>query len=343
MGLLAVLGLLPPQIRSPTKDENPADTGGERRRRADVGSLQSSVLSDRALAALADTNSQAEDVGRARQAFRIPFDPASGQGGWVVHAGGTRRIDLSRSTQGHSPPLYQGVLSHLADVDEGPRSAGASVTRQLDALAADDPDFDPALVLMIASREASPGAVLTASRDQIETYDSGGLDNLGSLVRRHRITPPQGFGPWAPYAVGDGNEHGVRVTAAYVPRNEQLVAYGLVIRRARETFMRRARDVMASRPDVLAQLHHLPIEVLRVWTQIAFGASGGAPFVRGRNVGGRFGVRTALEILLRAIEEGRAKGFEDVLNLPELQEFDVVRRGLVTAAESTLLAHALGI
>jgi len=203
-----------------------------------------------------------------------------------------------------------------------------------------DARLDPSLVVAVAMREGG-ARVVSTSRSRIHTYYSGGLDFLGEALARGGLELPPGYGArWTPERIDENsvNEHGRPRRAALIPRNEAIVAYGVVLRERRRIFERHAREIFGAEAEHL--LASLSVAGLRAWTQISFGGPYGARFRPGRSYGRSFGVRTALGMLRHEMERGRAAGLDDVLNNPALRRYTRVRRAIVTAAEAELLDHS---
>jgi hypothetical protein len=166
----------------------------------------------------------------------------------------------------------------------------------------------------------------------------GGLDHLWDLryiLEREGYFPP-GF-----------RSHIVRgILGGKVPMNELIIAYGAVINRAQDEFLRQARgrglDV-----DVLTT------QSMRAWTQMFFQGPSSRSFgewvSRGR-VGRQFGGFTALTLAQKLVREGRATNLNDVLMQPELRGdagdrergYDIAQRGLLSGAEAEMIGETLG-
>jgi len=251
--------------------------------------------------------------------------------GWVAGtAGRARRIGLHRpAPSGERRLLTEQVLERVA----ADPAARRSLVQQLAALRSVDPELDPALVVAIAARESGPG-VVSASASRFHTHRAGGLSHLGAEL--DRLPLPDGVGGrWTPEAPGSENEHGRPRRAAWVPRNEALVAYGAVLRERRELFEGHVHEVFGPRAADL--LEGLDGTARRAWIQVTFGGPFGASHVPGRDSGRAFGVRTALEMLRERMATGQARDLNDVLHDAELSRHHRVRRALVTAAEAELL------
>jgi hypothetical protein len=147
------------------------------------------------------------------------------------------------------------------------------INDQLRTLVENDPDADPALILVIAFRESGIN-VLSTRPTPIETFGRGGLDHLGSNLERYRDLGylPEGYGErWReaprrrnPETATPANPKGDWVYPAIIPRNELIVAYGMVIRDSREIFESTARAIGFD-------LDRLTQRARRAWNQIAFG------------------------------------------------------------------------
>jgi hypothetical protein len=131
-----------------------------------------------------------------------------------------------------------------------------------------------------------------------------------------------------------------------VPVNELIIAYGAFINRAQDEFLTRARalglDVSGLTPLSM-----------RAWTQIFFAAPHSRSFQDWQRAGGRareFGGFTALTLAHRLIAQGRASDLNEALRHPDLvgppgsrqRGFDIVQRGLLSAAEAEMIGEALG-
>jgi hypothetical protein len=277
----------------------------------------------------------------------IPFNERTARGGWLVQQNGHyRRIDFVRQRM----LLVENMARRLVQGTEQQQTQTTNrLFEQLQALQTVDPEMDVGLILAIAYREAG-STIFSLSRATIHTYHGGGLDFLGAYIQQGSLTLPEGYGQnWTAErcrpTVEDPctNELGHGRRAAEIPQNEQIVAFGLVIKLQREKFYTHARRILAGHP-ALSSLESLSTRARRVWTQIAFGAPNGSHYTPGRNVRGRtFGVITALEMLKYQIDQGLATDLNDVLTSPELQDFHVVRRALVTAGEAEMIDQFLNI
>jgi hypothetical protein len=263
-----------------------------------------------------------QDAQRLRTEMNVPSR------GWS-HDG--RRIDFTRWYGEDTGNML--MAEHLARTLVSDLGAQTNLLRQLIALANADPATDPALVLAIAYRESGPLAVST-STEPVNTFGRGGLDFLGSQLPSLRPMLPPGYGSRWETHDADGNLFSVRneqgriAHPALVPPNELLVAYGVTIRAARETFLREATERGLDTSN-------LSPRALRAWTMAFFAAPGGRPF--GSQEPGIGGV-TAMTHLQRLMDAGQANGLNDILTNPQIRRYQIVQRGLVTAGEAELVS-----
>jgi hypothetical protein len=276
-----------------------------------------------------------------RKQLHIPEPSGNGPDGWRVRSGGSvRRIGLLRRLDGQWVPTVERMRQRLDPASTEGAELRECAQRQFDALSQVDARLDASLVLAVAMRESGAGVVsLRASR--VNTYHFGGLDFIGDALSRGRLRLPSGYGSrWVPERDDPAhvNEHGRRRRAAFIPRNELLVAYGVVLQRRRQIFEGHVRDIFGDEAE--AMLASLSQTARRAWIQISFGGPYGSTFRPGRTYGPNFGVRTALGMMRYEIAEGRAASLDDVLNNEALRRYTRVRRGVVTAAEATLFDHS---
>lgn len=172
------------------------------------------------------------------------------------------------------PRLNADLLVSLARVLAQRRYA-VFILRQLAALSESLPDLDVALVVAIAIREShlSRGYLLGGSTVPLDTYDLGGLDNLGAALGRgaRELIPPgysEGETRWEAARSRDAFEGHSRVDAALVPSDELFVAYGVYI----EHIRRRYVEPAVGRAGTLERYDE------RFFGQLAFGGVAGLSY-----------------------------------------------------------------
>ena len=277
----------------------------------------------------------------ARQRFRIPpvnapENRSSIYDGWYVTARGARFIGLIRSYDVDLRPgpdhvemqprlLARELMEHMAD-----ERISTHVSRSFAAMdAAGHHVDDQAIVLAIASREASPRAVITTSDTYRCTYHRGGADDAWG--RRHRLPLPPAMrrrlrpatdlpdlnhpGQYRQHR----NEAGDPIEPADVRGYDQLILYAGYVARAEAQLRAQIRRVFES--DAEAVLTEMSIDTRRAWTQLSFGRGGGGGLVRA---------------LRRARELG---SLESIFTDPVMLASDSIKRARVTAGDAFLIAR----
>jgi hypothetical protein len=188
--------------------------------------------------------------------------------------------------------------------------------------------------MAVAAREGGPAA-FSASRGLRHTYYGGGLDNLGGELRRGVLNLPEGVGGRWEVAPSNLNERGNPVEPARIPQNEQIIAYGAVLQKAREHFESFAAETFGE-DEAREMVSNMSKDALRAWTQISFLAPGGSTHQEGRQPGA-IGMKTVMTRLKNMMESGEASGLGDVLTQDSLRQYVIVQRAIVGVAEAKLI------
>ena len=232
--------------------------------------------------------------------------------------------------------------------------------------------FDPFLVLAITARESGTRPIrLRLNRDlrRYNTYDVGGLDNLGAAIvngtvdsthipraRLNRITTAGSALDRAgnPRALINTNERGGRVHSAGVQNRDLLISYAGYISARTDHF---ASLQMSAR--LSAQIANLSPLARRIWNALTFGAQGGDTYsdwvantrARRREIASGVDPDSATRASLGAVTlvsfiDDRGYDLEDIVRIGELTDANgrtpfANRRGIRSSVNVAIVAQAL--
>ncbi|GAB4533718.1 MAG: hypothetical protein Tsb0014_19390 [Pleurocapsa sp.] len=272
-----------------------------------------------------------------RNELNIPDRGTGVRGGWVItdNSGYSRRIDFSRWRRNTAWMIDVERLITKISFDN---NISQSLLKQLRASKITSPDLDPALALAIGYRES--GNILLKPKGRASTYISGGLDHLREEMRSSNFKIPPGYNqgsnkwrrPTSIEEPNDKSELGGSIAPASVPKSELLVAYASTVEYRKNLFIRAAQ---AEGFDT----SHLSTRALRTWTTIFFMAQGGKRYGETSGKIGGITVLTRLKHLQQS--GGESLDLNAILNKLELQEYHIVKRGIVSAGEAEMIDEYL--
>ena len=253
--------------------------------------------------------------------YKIPDTTAGPGGGWWVDNNRPRWIDFwRRPVDATRPEIYQ-LIEALQEDRTG--SVALSITAQLDRLASQSMGLDVALTLATAWRESGP--VILGRGNYVTSFGLGGLDFLGDVtddegrvVRGGELATLKSRGylrrnfPSQRAERVRNAETGNWVYPVLIRADTIIEATGAVLNYRRDAyFLPRART-RGLDPDAAS------LDALRLW-QVAF-----------------FARLDASEVLDRLTQAGGAN-LDAALGNADLQRFDIIKRGHITAAEAEIL------
>lgn len=246
--------------------------------------------------------------------------------GWLVTARGARFIGLIRryrdldqvNDEGEHPRVPRLLARELVERLENERVA-TFVTRQFEEMEnANHHVQDPAIVLAIVSREASPRGAITLSSAYRCSYDQGGLDD--AYGRRLRLPLPRAVRRRLRPATERQhvNEAGRPIQPAAIHGYDQLILYTAYVLRSESQLRAQIRRVFPEDGD--ERMSSWSDDTRRAWTQLSFGRGGGGGLVRA---------------LRRARDQNAT--LESIFTDAVMLERDSVKRARVTAGDASLI------
>lgn len=174
------------------------------------------------------------------------------------------------------PTLHQllgNAFRTVDDPDVSPRDASRLAANYASA----EPIYsDLAMLTVVVLREHDSGLLATGTR-LVDTYDDGGMDQLGVEMDRMRFLPPEIRARWAPATPGMARERILRrVQPALIPARDQMIAYGAMLRRRENIFRGHVKQLFTTRGE--SMLAAMSVPERRVWTQLSFGRQAGHKF-----------------------------------------------------------------
>lgn len=212
--------------------------------------------------------------------------------------------------------------------------------KEMQDLNAHNKQTDIAHVMTIAHRESSTG-VISASKELMNSYGQGGLDNVGNHYKGLKEKYlPAGYGTsWKIAKDEHPNEGGFIGRPADIPRREMAVAYGSYLEKNFDSFREKAKKYGFTDNDI----DNLTPEAKRFWSAIYFAGSGGREWNKSNPPPARFfGGITCLTLFKQKIEAGEIQSLNDLSALKDVIGYHRTQIAVATAANSTLLNDVMG-